>query len=295
MGFFGAAATALPYSVAIAGWFDRNRGLALALVVGGTGVSAMFISRYAYWLLTNFGWRGGYIGIAIFCAAVALPGLAFLFSMPPSAPGPRLAACWRPILANANLWFMTIPLFCISVAVYGVTTNMAPLFTDRGMSMVSAATLLGVLGGTSGISRIVTGAIMDRIHVRFVSAAVFLLVGCGIVLVAYGHNGGLSTTVGVVAIGVGLGAEAGIMGFAVSYYFGAESLPRAGGVVFAACAWGGGVGNALGSISYDLTNSYDVALVAYICLAILSAAVILKLGPYKSTVIPEPLSPLPST
>ncbi len=295
MGFFGAAATALPYSIAIAGWFDRNRGLALALVVGGTGVSAMFISRYANWLLTNFGWRGGYIGIAVFCAAVALPGLTFFFSMPPGAPGPRVAARWRPILANPNLWLMTIPLFFISVAVYGITTNLAPLFTDRGMSMGSAATLLGVLGGTSGISRIVTGAVMDRIHVRFVSAVVFLLAGCGIALVAYGHIGGLATSAGVVAIGVGLGAEAGIMGFAVSYYFGADSLPRAGGVVFAACAWGGGVGNALGSISYDLTGSYGGALVAYISLAVLSAVVILQLGPYKSTVLPERLSPLPST
>jgi hypothetical protein len=163
------------------------------------------------------------------------------------------------------------------------------------MNMVSAATLLGILGGTSGISRVVTGVVMDRIHVRFVSAVVFLVVGCGIAMVAYGHNGGLATTAGVVSIGVGLGAEAGIMGFAVSYYFGVDSLPRAGGVVFAACAWGGGVGNALGSISYDLTGSYGVALVAYISLAVLGAAVILKLGPYKSTAIPERLSPLPSS
>jgi len=101
VGFFGAAGTALPYSVAIAGSFDRNRGVALALVVSGTGVSAMFISRYANWLLTHFGWRGGYVGIAIFCAVVALPGLVFFFSMPGMAPNigaGRLGGLFWPTL-----------------------------------------------------------------------------------------------------------------------------------------------------------------------------------------------------
>ena len=67
MGFFGAAATAMPYGVAISGWFDRNRGLALAIAVSGTGVAGAFMSRYANWLMSNFGWRGGYVGVALFC------------------------------------------------------------------------------------------------------------------------------------------------------------------------------------------------------------------------------------
>lgn len=280
-GFFGAAATALPYSVAIAGWFNKGRGLALALVVGGTGVSAMFISTYANWLLTHFGWRGGYIGVALFCAVVALPGLVFFFRMPPSAQRRGAMTPWPAILASRQLWLMAVPLFLVSVAVYGVTTNLAPLFTDRGMTMGVAAGLLGLLGGASGLSRLVTGAFLDRVHVRLVSVVVFLLVGLGIALVAWSPNAA-TTAVGVVAIGTGLGAEAGIMGFAVSRYFNADALARATGVVFAGCAWGGGVGNAIGSLSFDRTGSYGAALAAYFGLALLSAAVISRLGPYDS-------------
>ena len=51
MGFFGAAATAMPYAVAIAAQFDRNRGLALAIVVCGAGLGALLLPSYANWLL----------------------------------------------------------------------------------------------------------------------------------------------------------------------------------------------------------------------------------------------------
>ena len=294
-GFFGAAATALPYSVAIAGWFNKRRGVALALVVGGTGVSAMFISTYANWLLSHYGWRGGYIGVALFCAVVALPGLVFFFRMPPSAPHRGLVTSWPAILASRPLWLMSVPLFLVSVAVYGVTTNLAPLFTDRGMTMATAAGLLGLLGGASAVSRLATGAFLDRVHVRLVSVAVFLLVAAGIALVGWGPSGA-TTAVGVIAIGTGLGAEAGIMGFAVSRYFDAEALARATGVVFAGCAWGGGVGNSVGSLSFDLTGSYGAALGVYIGLALVSAAVISRLGPYETAAPPSPrpsLQPVP--
>jgi len=40
MGFFGSAATVLPYATAICNWFDRERGLALGLVNAGTGIGA---------------------------------------------------------------------------------------------------------------------------------------------------------------------------------------------------------------------------------------------------------------
>ena len=55
MGAASAAATAMPYSVAIVKWFDEYRGIALGLMVTGTGVGAATVPLYTDYLLSNFG------------------------------------------------------------------------------------------------------------------------------------------------------------------------------------------------------------------------------------------------
>jgi MFS family permease len=57
IGILGSACTALPYSVAISGFFDQRRGLALGLVVAGSGVGSTLGPRIAQSLVTEHGWR----------------------------------------------------------------------------------------------------------------------------------------------------------------------------------------------------------------------------------------------
>src|ERR1700730_11010754 len=46
MGFAGSAATAMPYAVVITAWFDAHRGLALGLVVLGSGFGAVLAPQF---------------------------------------------------------------------------------------------------------------------------------------------------------------------------------------------------------------------------------------------------------
>ena len=280
MGFFGAAASAMPYAVAIAAWFDKRRGLALALAVSGTGVSAIFMPSYAAWLMENYGWRGGYVGVGIFCAVVALIGLIFFFRMPAerSAEPVRGMGDWKGLLTPAYVR-IGLPVFLISIAMMGVITNLPPIFTDRGMSIGEVAGLLGVLGGASWVSRLGVGILLDKVHVRWISALIFLLVGVGLVTILSGVSG-LPVVLAVVAIGLGIGSEADIIAYAVSRYFPREKLATALGSTWVFWAWGGGVGVIVGSLSFDLTGSYGAALIFYIALAVASAAVIFTLGEY---------------
>ena len=280
MGFFGAAASALPYAVAIAAWFDKKRGLALALAVGGTGLSAIFMPSYASWLMANYGWRGGYVGVGIFCAVVALTGLIFFFRMPAeqAAQPSRGIGDWRQLVTREYIR-IALPILLISIALMGCITNLPPIFTDRGMALADAAKLLGVLGGASLLSRLLVGILLDRIHVRWVSMTMFLLVALGVALILSGATGPV-LVFAMIAIGFGIGSEADIIAYAVSRYFARAQLPAALGGTWVFWAWGGGIGVIVGSLSFDLTGSYSTALIFYIALALISAGVIATLGAY---------------
>ena len=286
MGFFGSGATAMPYAIAVAQQFDRNRGLALALVVTGSGLGAVTLPWLSSTLLATYGWRGGYIGVGLFAGIVALSGLILFFRDPPKSHQSQAetgASLSEVLRSGRTFWLIALSILGISIALVGVITNLVPILTDRGMGMAEAASLLGILGGASWVSRLGMGLLLDRMHARYVAAGIFLLAGIGVSLIAAGVSGSL-LFVAAILIGLGIGAEADLLTFMVSRYFLFGSLSRALGAIWIFWAWGNGLGVAVGSSSYDLTGSYQYALYLYIALLAASFILILQLGPYRTAV-----------
>jgi predicted MFS family arabinose efflux permease len=282
MGFFGAAATAMPYGIAIAGWFDQRRGLAMALACSGSGVSALFMSRYANWLLQNFGWRGGYVGVALLIAAIALPGILFFLRDPPYVHHhERQATIGEIMTSGPTFWKISLPVFMISITLLGLITNLAPLVTDRGLTPAEAAGLLGILGGSSWVTRLGLGLFLDRIHVRYIAMTIFLLITAGALAIALGTSKAVLVG-GAITLGFGMGSEADLVAYTVSRYFSPAQQGRAFGSVWIFWVWGAGIGVFFGSLSFDLTGSYNFALAAYVLLALGAAAIISRLGPYRA-------------
>jgi predicted MFS family arabinose efflux permease len=286
-GFFGSAANSMPYAVAIARWFDRNRGLALAIAVSGTGISSIFMSRYANWLLEHYGWRGGYVGVALFVASVGLTALLLLFrDPPPDTRRVELPLTLRQLYTGDRVfWLIAGPIFLISVALLGLVTNVAPILTDRSMTLREVATLMGLLGISTWATRLGLGVLLDRIHVRIISATIFLLVALGALLLTIDSHGRLLPAIAAVLIGCGMGAEADILTYAVSRYFGPRALGKAVGAVWILWAWGGALGVTIGSAAYDLFGSYLVALVFFSVVAVAAAVIIFQLGAYRFGVL----------
>jgi predicted MFS family arabinose efflux permease len=282
-GFFGSAANSMPYAVAIARWFDRNRGLALAIAVSGTGISSIFMSRYANWLLEHYGWRGGYVGVALFVASFGLTALLLLFrDPPPDTRRVELPLTLRQLYTGDRVfWLIAGPIFLISVALLGLVTNVAPILTDRSMTLREVATLMGLLGISTWATRLGLGLLLDRIHVRIISGAIFLLVALGALLLTIDSHGWLLPAIAAVLIGCGMGAEADILTYTVSRYFGPRALGKAVGAVWILWAWGGALGVTIGSAAYDLFGSYVVALVFFSVVAVTAAVIIFQLGAYR--------------
>ncbi len=56
-GLVGNATTQMGYSRAVSTWFDARRGLALALVMSGTGAGSILLPALAQWMIEIEGWR----------------------------------------------------------------------------------------------------------------------------------------------------------------------------------------------------------------------------------------------
>ena len=283
IGFFGAAATAMPYAVAISRQFDNNRGLALALMVSGAGFGALLLPSFANWLMDNYGWRVGYTVVGFLVGIVALVGLVFCFRTPPLEK-PDHAARAAPSLkdifrSSKTFWLVALSILGISIAVIGLVSNFVPILTDRGISPAKAASMVGLLGGASWISRLAVGALLDRIHAKYVAAGIFLIAAFGILATALSGLGP-GVYLAAVLLGLSIGAEADLITFTMSRYFPPQALSRALGGVWIFWAWGNGLGVFVASLSYDLTGNYNVAFLVFTVLALLSCVTILRLGTY---------------
>ncbi len=281
MGVAGAAACAMPYTVAICGFFDRHRGLALGLAVLGSGVGSTLAPQLSTWLLAHIGWRDAMFVLAAIAATPAL-GIAFLLRTPPGttaeAEAPS-APIDRSYLRDPVFYLILLAIAGNSVAAVGIMTNLVPMVTDRGVSMTAAAGMLSIAGAASFAGRLVVGWLFDRIFAPYVGAVLFIAAASGALMIVYGGAGPLAY-LGAGLVGTCLGAEADLVAFLVSRYFSTATFSRVVGAMWVAWAWGGGIGTYLASKSFEWTGSYNVALFTFVALLLLSAVLLLRLPGY---------------
>ena len=58
------ASSPIAFTRAVNGWFVQARGLALGLMLMGTGVTATFAPAFTTWVIERSGWRSAYLALA---------------------------------------------------------------------------------------------------------------------------------------------------------------------------------------------------------------------------------------
>ena len=284
MGFAGAAATAMPYAVAITGWFDRHRGLALGLVVLGSGFGAALAPQLVTRSIAALGWRPSLLIVAAITAIVPLLGNVLGVRDPPAvgiAPGVAVRALtsWQSYVVSRDFWLIAVPIIGVSAATFGLLGSVVALLADRGGSGAMAAEVLSIAGIGSWLGRFVVGYALDKVFAPYLTAGVLGLVLCGVGCVAFGGTGPW-VIVGAALLGLGMGSEADIVAYLVSRYFRFDGYSKVLGAMWVAWAWGGGVGTFIVSQVFRSTHSYDVALALFGGALLICALVVTRLGPY---------------
>ena len=172
IGLVGLGGINAPLYVYVSRWFDRRRGSALALISSGSYLAGAIWPPLFERVIASIGWRETMLWYALIEVLVILPLAAIYFKRPPEAVHTAAAAArgaaaepervlgWPPNLVFALLCAAGV-LCCVPMAM--PQGHLVAFCGDLGLSRSVGALALSVLLGTAFLSRLVWGAISDRI------------------------------------------------------------------------------------------------------------------------------------
>ncbi len=260
----GTAASFGPLIADVSQWFQRRRGIAVAVAASGNYLSGAVWPMLLGGVLEAQGWRMVYLVLAVLTIVLIVP-LALLLRrrMPPEAlagPGrtPDGAEVTSGLSPRALMWLLALAGVACCVAMAMPQVHIVALCVDLGYGPAVGAEMLSLmlLGGV--VSRLVFGALADRLGgVRTV------LIGSALQALAlflYLPFDGL-TSLYLVSLVFGL-AQGGIVpGYAiiVREYLPAREAGARVGFVMMATILGMALGGWMSGWIFDVTGSYQVA------------------------------------
>ncbi|MCY4284280.1 MAG: MFS transporter [Thiotrichales bacterium] len=271
IGLLGKAAMIAPLVANVTRWFDRRRGLAVAILTSGQGLAGAVWPPIVQHFNDLVGWRGTFLYFAGFGVATMVPAALLLRPRPPIAAPDRPAAGTSsgderrvldlpPHVAQIMLWIAVIGC-CTAMSVPIV--HLVSHVTDQGYTLQQGARALSVLFVAAFLSRLGFGVLADRIGpVRT------LLIGSAsmaAMLLAFAFATSY-TGLFIAALLFGLGFS-GIMPcypLIIRLLFPVKQLGGRIAAQYMFAASGMALGGWLGGITFDLTGRYQPAfLIAF--------------------------------
>ncbi|WP_249674712.1 MFS transporter [Pseudomonas abieticivorans] len=282
----GMGALAVTWTQLLSLWFDRNRGLALAIGLSGTGVTAAIIPRLLAWGIEQWDWRAAFVILALLNLLVLLPLIVFWFKLPTAASNGNaageLAALpgmgFREAMGSLKFWTCNLALSLVISSIVGMVTSTIPMLQARGLSAGDAATVFSGFGLSLIFGRLLIGYLLDRLWPPAVSAISLLLpaIGCFIYLNTTTEIAPL--ILAAVLVGFGAGAEFDIAAFLVARYFGLREYGRLFGVHQGLNTVASALAPLLFAMLLARTGSYTAMLLYSAACCVIGPLLLLTLG-----------------
>jgi MFS family permease len=285
LGAVGNGTAMLAYSRAVSTWFERRRGMALALMMTGGAVGAIVLPPLAQALIQGLGWRGAFAALGALVMALALPVVVPLVRDKPGfhrdLGGDAGGASVRQALLSRAFWILVLVLFLCSIGQNGMITHLSALLTDRGVSSHDAAIAVSLMGAASLLGRLVTGWLLDRFFAPRLAFCLIALSAVGIFILSDAHSLAMGSLAAIL-IGTGMGGEADITPYILTRYFGLRSFSMLYGLTWTAYAVAGAIGPVLMGRAFDTTASYQALAQKLSFLMLFSAGLMLVMPAYNA-------------
>jgi MFS family permease len=279
IGLLGSSATFAPLIADTALWFVRRRGIAVAVCASGNYLAGTVWPPIVQHFVEAVGWRDTYLGLAAFSAVVMLSLAPLLRSRPPlpTPSGPAAAADasrsrpfgLSPTAATALLCVAGLAC-CVAMAMPQV--HIVAYCGDLGYGAARGAEMLSLMLGFGIVSRLVSGAICDRI-----GGLRTLLLGSalqGVALLLFVPFDGLASLYVISAMfGLFQGGIVPSYAIIVREHFPPREAGARTGTVLMFTLLGMALGGWMSGKVFDLTGSYDAAFVNGIAWNLLNLAI----------------------
>ena len=277
------------YTRTILTWFQQHRGLALALILTGSGVGSILIPPTTQWAIGHHGWRSGYLllgGIAL----LGLPLTALLVrNRPVAATHDETSVSGlsvRRAFASIAFWLLCGITVLSAFSENGLVTNLAPILTDHGVTAHSAALALSVRGGAGILGRLGVGLLLDRFSPQRIQTMILVLAAVGTLVLAFAGSPAIAF-LGAALLGVGLGSEADVLPYLLAHYVGRKHFSVLYGLTWTAYAIGGATGPMFIGHRYDIAGAYQHSSIVFLAAVSFAAAAISLLLPRRNTAGPD--------
>jgi MFS family permease len=286
MGLLGTAATFAPLVADTSKWFNRRRGIAVAICMSGNYVAGAFWPPLMQHFIELVGWRATYVGVGVFCLASMLPLALVLRRPPPRAavvPAPAAARDAAPDTARPlGLAPGTLQaLLCVAgvsccVAMSMPQVHIVAYCGDLGLGAARGAEMLSLLLGLGVVSRLVSGVISD--HIGGLRTLLLGSVLQGVALLMFVPSDGLMSLYVVSALfGLFQGGIVPSYALIVREYFSPQEAGARVGTVLMATLFGMALGGWMSGAIFDATGSYRAAFVNGIGWNLLNVSIVLFL------------------
>ena len=274
----GSAAVFGPLLAHVSMWFERRRGIAVALAASGNYLAGAIWPQIVRFALESYGWRTTHIMIAAVAVVLMVP-LALLLRKPApaAASGPGLARSATPaalgLSPNALMALLAVAGISCCVAMSMPQVHIVAYCADLGYGVARGSEMLSLMLAFGIVSRVASGFIADRI-----GGLATLLLGSvlqGLALILFLTSDAL-TPLYVFSILFGLFQGGIVPSYAiiVREYFSAGEAGTRVGIALMATLIGMAFGGWISGVIFDVTRSYQAAFVNGIVWNLVNLAIV---------------------
>ena len=286
----------VPLMAAVSTWFRRSLGMGTGVLWAASGVGPFVMSPLLGNLLVTIGWQSTFLIIGLVAGLVILL-LAVLFRDRPQDLGlnpygmtddepleRRMASdleSLRVKIFNRHVRrtraFWNLPaIHGLGCAGHGIVLLFTvPLAVSRGVSLVDAAWILGILSLVSISSRLLTPIIAERHGTKTVMASCLVIQGLSVIYLFFAQSP-LDFYIFAAIFGIGFGGE--WTGYLVinRQYFGTGPMGRVYGWQMSGALLGHAFVSFVAGVMLDLTGTYN-SIIALSLFASLGGAIVTML------------------
>ena len=186
-------------------WFVHRRGLVLGALTAAGATGQLIFLPWLGWLAQNPGWRLASIAVAAAALAVMPIVAIFLRNRPsdlglraygateadsaPATGGSPIMNAFRGLrlgVRSRDFWLLGGSFFICGASTNGlIGTHLIPASIDHGMTEVTAASLLAVIGVFDVLGTLASGYLTDRFDSRWLLFFYYGLRGLSLLLLPY--------------------------------------------------------------------------------------------------------------
>jgi MFS family permease len=278
IGLLGSSALFGPLIADTSHWFARRRGIAVAIAASGNYFGGTIWPPIVQHFIETEGWRTTHIGIGVFCVLTMLPLALMLRRKPPMHDEAHaIANAGRPVVSlglspNVLQGLLVVAGIACCVAMSMPQVHIVAYCVDLGYGAARGAEMLSMMMGFGVVSRLLSGWVLDHI-----GGLPTLLVGSTLQAIALAlflpFDGLVSLYVISAVFGLFQGGIVPSYAIIVRETFPPQEAGTRVGLVLSSTLAGMALGGWMSGAIFDLTGSYQAALVNGIGWNVLNMAI----------------------